>query len=197
MKISVKIFVLGSVLGCLAAASVYAQQPASNTTSTPASNPGGSSDTSLGEIARKLKAQKAKDQPPAKFFTNDNLPKEGTGVSATPGEKSSATPAPEKSGEPVKGHDAEYYRARQDKLEDQLTTDKRELEVLQQKLGQNNMQYYPDPNKTLLQEYSRDDINKLTADIDAKKQKVADDEKAIDDLRDQLRQEGGDPGWMR
>ena len=69
--------------------------------------------------------------------------------------------------------------------------------MLQQKLGQNQMQYYPDPNKSLLQQYSRDDINKLTADIDAKKQQVADDEKAIEDLHDQLRHEGGDPGWLR
>jgi hypothetical protein len=69
--------------------------------------------------------------------------------------------------------------------------------VLQQKLGQNQVQYYNDPNKSLQQQYSRDDINKLTTDIDAKKQQVADDNKAIDDLRDQLRHEGGDPGWLR
>ena len=48
-----------------------------------------------------------------------------------------------------------------------------------------------------MQQYSRDDIDKLTADIDAKKQQIADDEKAIDDLHDQLRHEGGDPGWLR
>ena len=69
--------------------------------------------------------------------------------------------------------------------------------MLQQKLGQNQTQYYPDPNKTLQQEYSREDINKLTADIDAKKQQIADDEKAIEDLHDQLRHEGGDPSWLR
>ena len=69
--------------------------------------------------------------------------------------------------------------------------------MLQQKLGQNQMQYYNDPNKSLLQQYSRDDINKFTADIDAKKQQVADDEKAIEDLHEQLRREGGDPGWLR
>jgi hypothetical protein len=50
---------------------------------------------------------------------------------------------------------------------------------------------------SLLQQYSRDDINKFTTDIDAKKQQIADDEKAIEDLRDQLRHEGGDPSWLR
>ena len=90
-----------------------------------------------------------------------------------------------------------YRRSRLSKLQDRLDTDKRELDVLQQKLGQNQMQFYNDPNKSLQQEYSRGDINKLTAEIDAKKQQIADDEKAIDDLRDQLRHEGGDPGWLR
>jgi hypothetical protein len=69
--------------------------------------------------------------------------------------------------------------------------------VLQQKLSQNDMQYYPDPNKALQQQYSREDIKKLTTDIDAKKDQVAGDEKAIEDLHAQLRQEGGDPGWLR
>jgi len=59
------------------------------------------------------------------------------------------------------------------------------------------MQYYNDPSKSLMQQYSREDINKLTSDIDAKKQEIADDNKAIDDLHDQLRHDGGDPGWLR
>jgi parvulin-like peptidyl-prolyl isomerase len=82
-------------------------------------------------------------------------------------------------------------------LQGNLDTHKRELDVLQQKLSQNQVQYYPDPNKTLQQLYSREDINKLTADIDAKKRQISDDEKAIEDLRDQLRRDGGDPAWLR
>ena len=83
------------------------------------------------------------------------------------------------------------------KLKSHLETDQRELDVLQQKLGQNQMQYYGDPNKSLLQQYSREDVNTLTDEIDAKKAVVASDNQAIDDLRDQLRHEGGDPGWLR
>jgi flagellar biosynthesis chaperone FliJ len=48
-----------------------------------------------------------------------------------------------------------------------------------------------------MQQYTRSDINQLNQDIDAKKQQIADDEKAIEDLHDQLRHEGGDPGWLR
>lgn len=188
MRIRVKAIVLGFVLVCLGAASAYAQEKSD------------ASNTSLGDLARKVKEQKAKEPKPVKVFTNDNLPaaKEGESESSAsaPG-KSSANSAPGGSAAPAAGHDEKYFRERLSTLQDQLDTDKRELEVLQQKLGQNQTQYYSDPNKTLHQEYSRGDIDKLTADIDAKKQQIARDEKAIDDLHDQLRHEGGDPGWLR
>jgi len=185
MRIRVKVLILGLVLVCLAAASVYAQEKTDT------------SNTSLGDIARKLKAQKAKESKPAMVITNDNIsvPKEGVPeVSSTPPPKTRQDTAAEK---PVKAHDETYFRSHLSKLQDQLDTDKRELNVLQQKLGQNQTQYYPDPNKTLQQEYTRSDIDKLTAQIDSKKQRIADDEKAIDDLHDQLRHEGGDSGWLR
>ena len=60
MRIRVMVFVLGSVFICLAAMSSYAQQQ---------------SDTSLGDIARQMKAQKAKDAKPVAVITNDNIAK--------------------------------------------------------------------------------------------------------------------------
>jgi hypothetical protein len=187
MRIRVKDFILGLVLLCLAAVIGYSQQKSDTT------------DTSLGDIARGLKAQKAKQPKPVKVFTNDNIAgrEEDAGIGATSPAKSSTEAPPEISKAPAQGHNEEYYRSRLSELQANLNTHKRELDVLQQKLGQNQVQYYSDPTKTLLQEYSRGDINKLTADIDAKKQQIADDEKAIDDLHDQLRHEGGDPGWLR
>ncbi len=187
MKIRVKFFVLGFVFACLAAAVGYAQQ-----TTDPNS-------TSLGDIARKLRAQKPKDPKPVKVITNDTIPSAkdgGTGFTASASKPSTDAPA-EGSSTSTAAHGEKYYRETLSKLQDQLETHKRELDVLQQKLGQNNVQYYPDPNKALQQQYSREDINKLTADIDAKKAQIADDEKAIDDLHDQLRREGGDPSWLR
>jgi predicted RNase H-like nuclease (RuvC/YqgF family) len=188
MRIRVRVFVLGFVLVCLAAESGYGQQKSD------------ANDTSLGDIARQIKAQKAKEHKPVRVITNDNLAgpnDEESGFGARAKGKSSADSAPHGSGAPAQAHDAEYFRSRLSSLQGTLDTHKRELEVLQQKLGQNQMQYYPDPNKSLLQQYSRDDINKFTTDIDAKKQQIADDEKAIEDLRDQLRHEGGDPSWLR
>jgi len=157
-------------------------------------------DTSLGDIARQMKAQKAKEPKAVKVFTNDNIsaPEDHpSGDNTSAQAKTPASSAPEGSGEHAKVHDAEYFRSQLSTLQGRLDTDKRELNVLQQKLGQNQMQFYNDPNKSLLQQYSRNDIDKLTADVDAKKEKVADDEKAIEDLHEQLRREGGDPGWLR
>lgn len=185
MRIRVNVLALGFVFLSLAAAGAFAQEKPS------------SSDASLGDIARQLKAQKAKEPKPAKVFTNDNLPgaaDDVTKLEANPpakgesGAKGSAAP---------ETHDAAYYRSHLSKLQDQLANDKRELDVLQQKLSQSQIQYYPDPNKALQQQYSREDIKKLTEDVDDRKQNIADDEKAIDDLHDQLRREGGDPGWLR
>jgi hypothetical protein len=182
MRISLKVFVLGLVFVCLGAVSAYAQEKSDT------------SSTSLGDLARQAKAQKAKETKPAKVFTNDNLPTHKEGISESgASDKTSAEPAPAAS----TGHDEKYYREQMRKLQDQLDLDKRELDVMQQKLGQNQTQYYSNPQTSLMQQYSRGDIGKLDADIDAKKQQIAKDQKAIDDLNDQLRNEGGDPGWLR
>ena len=165
--------------------------------------------SSLGTLARQLRAQRADAaRKPAKVFTNDNLPSrppdEGltaaAGISSSPvqparvqpGDSSSAKRAPD--GE---AHGEKYYREEKAKIDAALEIHNRELTVLQQKASQTGMQYYSDPNKTLQQEFTRSDINKLNDQIERKKQQIAADGKALDDLRDQLRREGGDPGWLR
>lgn len=187
MRIRVKFFILGFVFVFLASGSGYPQQKTD------------ANDASLGNVARELKARKAKQPKPVMIITNDNIPAvdEKSRFGSNSSEKSSSAAPTEESPAAGKAHDKEYFRSHLSTLQGQLDTHKRELDVLQQKLGQNQTQYYSDPNKSLLQQYSRDNINKLTSDIDAKKQQVADDEKAIEDLHDQLRREGGDPGWLR
>ncbi len=166
---------------------------------------------SLGDLARKVKAERTKaSSNPAKVFTNDNLPVrprgEGptaaTGMSATvaeqPGNKTESAPSSTPPQEPASEvHNEKYYRAKQKELQDRMDLHQRQLDVLQQKLSQNQLQYYPDPNKTLTQEYTRADVNKLNDDIQKKKDEIVADQKALDDLQDLLRREGGDPGWLR
>ena len=180
----------------------------------------------LGDLARQLKAQRAKSQEKPKVYTNDDLaalPPSRAQSAASPAKSSSTTvkeakseekPAKETSGneagkESAKAptaetgeqtHGEKYYREHMSKLQDRLAIDQRELSVLEQKLGQNQMQFYSDPNKGLLQESgptAMSDIHKLQDQIDKKKAEIGADQEAIDDLREQLRREGGDAGWLR
>jgi hypothetical protein len=172
----------------------------------------------LGDVARQLKAQRAKSQEKSKVFTNDDL----ATLSPSPAKPSTTTKEAKPGEKPVKktsGNEAEkespkatsattgeethgekYYRDRMTKLQDQLDIHQRELSVLQQRLGQNQMMYYPDPNKGLLQASgptAMSDVVKLQDQIAKKKAEVAADQEAIEDLREQLRREGGDAGWLR
>ena len=74
--------------------------------------------------------------------------------------------------------------------------DQRQLEVLQKKLNQNDVQQYSDPNVALQQNYSREDINKNQDALDKKKTELDADDQALSDLRDQLRRDGGNPSWL-
>jgi len=81
-------------------------------------------------------------------------------------------------------------------LQQNLDTHQRDLAVLHQKLGQNMVQFYPDPNKQLQQQYSRSDIDKVNAAIDQKKQQIEADQKAISDLQQEVRDQSGSSDWL-
>jgi hypothetical protein len=169
--------------------------PAQQTSQTP----------SLGELARQLKAERAQQgEKAAKVYTNDNIPRTGplsdVGPTGQPISGAMSTPGETTAGEakPASGpHDEKYYREKLKKLQSLKEMHERELAVLSQKLALNQTQYYNDPQKTLMQEYSRSDINKKQDEIDKKKQQIADDQKAIDDLEAQCQREGCPPGWLR
>jgi hypothetical protein len=78
-----------------------------------------------------------------------------------------------------------------------LSRDQADLDVMQRELGKLSVQYYPDPNKQLMQSITNEDLIKQRAKIDAKKADVAADQQALSDLEDSLRKAGGDPGWAR
>jgi hypothetical protein len=179
----------------------------------------------LGDLARQLKAQRAKPGEKSRVFTNDDLTalppspersaaspaqpptttneakpgeKPATEASGKEAEKEAAKAAPAETGEET--HGEKYYRERMSKLRDRLEIHQRELDVLQQKLGQNQMMFYPDPSKGLLQQSgptAMSDVYKLQDQITKKKAEIAADQEAIEDLREQLRREGGDAGWLR
>ena len=169
--------------------------PAQQTSKTP----------SLGELARQLKAEHAQQgEKAAKVYTNDNIPRTGplsdVGPTGQPTSSAMATPGETAAGETKSAsgtHDEKYYREKMKELTSLKEMHERELAVLNQKLSLNQTQYYNDPQKTLMQEYTRSDINKKQDEIDKKKQQIADDQKAIEDLQTQCQRESCPPGWLR
>jgi hypothetical protein len=162
---------------------------------------------SLAELARRTRAENAKRKA-AKVYTNEDIPRGTGGISvvggptlpakpATPG----ASPHPSPSAGPPSAPSStskkeQHFREEMGKLKAQLELHQRELAVLQQQENLNQLQYYPNPYDTLQQEYSRSDINKRAQAIEEKKQQIAEDEKAIADLEEQYRREGGNPAEL-
>ena len=169
---------------------------------------------SLSELARQAKAQRAKSHQKSKVYTNEDLealpplplattdvkPGKQTAQDATgnKAEGESATASSAQAGSAR--HGEKYFRDRMGQLEGRLELDQRELTVLKQNLGQDQMMYYSDPTQTLLKSSgptAMSDIHSLQGQIDRKQADVAKDQEAIDDLHEQLRRDGGDPGWLR
>ena len=204
---------------CLGAGFAAAQ----NTSSSTPSSQDSTTSESLGDLARKLKAERAKSQEKPKVITNDDLatmppsPGQSTASPAKPSEtsrESGERRAQEKAGKEAtkesakatlapkseETHGEEYFRDHMSALQNRLEIHQRELSVLEQKLGQNQMVYYPNPNQGLLQESgptAMSDVNNLQDQIVKKKAEIAADQEAIENLQEQLRREGGEPGWLR
>jgi len=181
------ILILGASAGV-----VCAQQQSSDQNTKP---------QSLAEAARKARQDSQNEPKAAKTYTNESVEaiKEG-GISrvgpspATPPAQNTAAAAKSRTApEPPKGE--EYWRKRFSDARQKLATAEKELDIMQRELNLSQTQFYSDPNKSLQQQYSREEINDKTSKIDAKKQEVADLKQALTDLTDELRRAGGQPGW--
>jgi chromosome segregation ATPase len=89
------------------------------------------------------------------------------------------------------------WRRRFKDQHDQIAKAEKELDILGRELEKAQLEYYPDPQKAMKEQNSRAEINDKTVKIDAKKKEIAQLKQALDDLEDQLRKAGGDPGWAR
>lgn len=162
----------------------------------------------LLEAARKAREAR-KNAPRAKYvFTNDNIPASpsagpsvvGTATPAAAPGSQAATAEEEKqraaSEEDKKKEEAEW-RKKFSEARARLAAAEKELDVIQRELNLNQKQYYSDPNVALREQYTRSDINKGKAAIDAKKNEVAQLRQALVTLEDELRRAGGPPAWSR
>lgn len=155
---------------------------------------------SVAQMATKAKAENAKarsqDVP---MFTNDNLPTGPGGISVIgPSSEGNAASGATGREENVKANqDVAKLRYQLAQAREELQLHQGELSVLQQRLGQKNLQYYPDPYKTAMQEFTRSDIEKLTNDIGQKRDQVAADQRTVQELEGAVQSAETQSGWMQ
>ena len=160
----------------------------------------------VADAARKAREQKKIAPKPKKVFTDDD-------VATRPPADVQASTAPDKSDDgtaqgkaPVAKTDAEKkedpnseaaWRKRFAAQRRKISDAEEALSVLQREAGKADLQYYPDPQKALQEQYTRAEINAKNDKIAEKKKEIADLKQQLSDMEDQLRSSGGDPGWAR
>jgi hypothetical protein len=186
---------------CLAGLPMYAQQQSSSQQS--GSDP-------VADAARKARDQKKNAAKPKKVYTDDDVkpgaaaPAENsggaTGAAGAPSGTGATGQQKAGAGDAKAKEDPNSETAWRKKFKDQhdkLAKAERELDVLQREVQKAQVEYYPDPQKAMSEQNNRKDINEKMAKIDAKKQEIAHIKQALEDMEDQLRKSGGDPGWAR
>ena len=173
---------------------------------------------SLGDAARRARAQKKDSGKPAKVFTNEDMgglkgtisvignepaPASATDSTAEKTDNTAQKTDDKKLANGADGKDAKkdaakdegYWRAKFAAARKALADDTKELDILQREFNLKQEQFYQDPNSAMHEQYSRGDLNKTQNEIDAKKQDIEKDKQALADLEDELRKSGGDAGW--
>lgn len=164
-----------------------------------AQDPPQSSGDSVADAARRSRADQKNAPKTKKVYTDDDVK---PAADATPQPAAPQTPGADVSRAPVAAaagdaKDEKAWRAKFKAQRDKIARAEKELDVLQREEEKAQVQYYPDPQKALTEGYSRKDIADKDAKIAAKRQEIADLKHGLDDLEDQLRKSGGEPGWDR
>jgi chromosome segregation ATPase len=193
MRIEIFRKLAGTILvAILACAPVRARQQTSQQS--------GSGDA-VAEAARKSREQKKDAPKPKKVLTEDDLSGKTGGIStvgqenAQPGSgaaSSASSQAPAGALTPE-----QLWRKRFADHRAKIARAQQELDVLQREENKAEVQYYSDPTKAMKEQLTRNEINTKATKIDAKKKEIASLQQQLDDLEQQLRKAGGDPGWAR
>jgi hypothetical protein len=167
----------------------------------------------VADAARKAREMKKKDAAkPKKVYTDDDLKTSVPAPEAAPASAPANTSGTEAAktaqvaGDAAKGGDATKtedpnseaaWRKRFQAQRDKIAKTEKELDILGRELEKAQLEYYPDPQKALKEQYDRGDINKKSGKIDAKQRELDQLRQGLNDMEDQLRKSGGDPGWAR
>jgi chromosome segregation ATPase len=191
-----KAFVIVPAL-CLAGLPAAAQQQGSSQQQT---------GDAVADAARKARESKKDAPKPKRVITDDDLKKSEPapdGAASTAGGNASGTAAAateQVAGGAAKAEDPNgetAWKKRFKEHRDKIAKAEKELDILGREAQKAQVEYYPDPQKAMTQQNSRADINAINAKIDGKKKELDRLRQGLDDLEDQLRKSGGDPGWAR
>ena len=166
----------------------------------------------VAEAARQAQEKKKEGQKPKKVYTEDDISTKKSDVSVVGSAPADATSAGQAkptdaaaTGQAAAAGDERKedpnseaaWRKRFGKLRQKIATAQEELDILQREANKSGVQYYADPTKAMNEQYSREEINKRAAKIDAKKKELGALQQQWSDLEDELRRNHGDPGWSR
>jgi hypothetical protein len=178
---------------CLAGLAANAQQQ---------STPPPATGDPVADAARRAREEKKNAAKPKKVFTDYDVakaapdtataptPSGGATGAVNPGQQAAGTAQEDPNGEKA-------WRKHFQDQRDKIAKAEKELDILQREEQKASVQYYPDPQKAMLQQNSRAEVNAIHAKIDAKKQEIAQLKQGLDDMETDLRKAGGDPGWAR
>ncbi len=202
LKFWMKGFVIVTAL-CLAGLQAAARQQGSSQQQT--GDP-------VADAARKARETKKDAPKPKKIYTDDDVkksaPEQPAAPTPAPGDVSGTTAAktPQAGGDAANSEDStktedpngeKAWRKRFQAHRDKIAKTERELDILGRELEKAQVEYYPDPTKALTEQNNRAEINGKTAKIEAKKKELDQLRQGMEDLEDQLKKSGGDPGWAR
>jgi hypothetical protein len=157
----------------------------------------------IADAARRSREAKQNAAKPHKVYTDDDVSKpkpapattDASGTASGSAAGTAATAAKTPADQDAKA-EASWRKRFQDQR-DKIALAEKELDILQRESQKAQVQYYPDPQKAMTEQYTRKDINDKDAKIVAKQQEIAQMKQGLTDLEDELRKSGGDPGWAR
>jgi chromosome segregation ATPase len=155
----------------------------------------------IADAARRSREAKQNAAKPHKVYTDDDVskpkPAPATDASGTAAPSAGAAANATKTPADQDAKAEASWRKRFQDQRDKIALAEKELDILQRESQKAQVQYYPDPQKAMTEQYTRKDINDKDAKIVAKQQEIAQLKQGLSDLEDELRKSGGDPGWAR
>jgi cell division protein FtsL len=157
----------------------------------------------IADAARRAREAKQNAPKPHKVYTDDDVskpkpaPPAATGDSATTQEPATGAAANTSAPADQDAKTEAAWRQRFKEQREKISRAEKELDILQRETQKAEIQYYPDPQKAMNEQYTRKEINDKDAKIEAKRKEIAQLKQGLSDLEDALRKAGGDPGWAR